>query len=131
MWLINVRTRKLEGFHGKELPRYAILSHRWSAKEISFQDIRSWGFSARRWPDKLAGLRITAIEAGIDHVWVDTCSINKSDLVELSESINSMFSWYARASVCYVYLADVYRDSGAEMKTRPTVFWASSVSTCP
>jgi hypothetical protein len=31
---------------------------------------------------------------GLDHVWVDTCCINKADRVELREPISSMFRWY-------------------------------------
>jgi hypothetical protein len=40
-------------------------------------------------------------------VWIDTCCINKSSGAELSESINSMYLWYKRASICYAYLSDV------------------------
>jgi hypothetical protein len=38
---------------------------------------------------------------------VDTCCINKADLVELQHAINSMFRWYQQAARCYVFLADV------------------------
>ena len=34
-------------------------------------------------------------------------SIDKTNLVELSEAINSMYRWYANAVICYVYLTDV------------------------
>ncbi|KAI0373426.1 hypothetical protein BV20DRAFT_1111367 [Pilatotrama ljubarskyi] len=44
---------------------------------------------------------------GIEFGWLDTCCINKASSAELSEAINSMYSWYASASVCYAYLADV------------------------
>lgn len=43
----------------------------------------------------------------LKHFWVDSCCIDKSSSAELSESLNSMFRWYARASRCYVYLSDV------------------------
>ncbi|KAF6807437.1 vegetative incompatibility protein HET-E-1 [Colletotrichum sojae] len=36
-----------------------------------------------------------------------TCCIDKTSSAELTEAINSMFSWYKRAARCYVYLADV------------------------
>lgn len=42
-----------------------------------------------------------------DYVWIDTCCIDKRSSAELSEAINSMFSWYKLAEVCYVYLEDV------------------------
>lgn len=37
----------------------------------------------------------------------DIISIDKSSSAELSEAINSMFAWYQKLSVCYVYLSDV------------------------
>lgn len=39
-------------------------------------------------------------------MWVDTCCIDKSSSAELSEAINSMFAWYRKAKICYVFLAD-------------------------
>ncbi|KAK4173982.1 putative vegetative incompatibility protein [Triangularia setosa] len=44
---------------------------------------------------------------GIDHAWVDTCCIDKTSSAELAEAIRSMYSWYASAQVCFVYLADL------------------------
>jgi len=38
--------------------------------------------------------------------WVNTCRINKTSSAEVSESINSMFSWHWDSTVCYV-LKDV------------------------
>ena len=43
----------------------------------------------------------------IGWVWADTCCIDKSSSSELSEAINSMFSWYRKAWICIVYLSDV------------------------
>ena len=51
-----------------------------------------------------------AREDGYELLWVDSCCIDKNSSAELSEAINSMFEWYGRASVCYVYLADVDDD---------------------
>lgn len=42
----------------------------------------------------------------IGYIWCDTCCIDKSDLTELSEAINSMFHWY-KDQLCYAYLGDV------------------------
>lgn len=36
-----------------------------------------------------------------------TCCIKKTDSSELARSLNSMFYWYQRAAICYVYLSDV------------------------
>ncbi|KAH8664926.1 hypothetical protein BGZ61DRAFT_499065 [Ilyonectria robusta] len=93
MRLLNTKSLKLEYFAGDEVPEYAILSHRWEAEEILFQDVQT-----DKWPQK----------KGADkHIWIDTCCIDKSSSAELSEAINSMFSWYHDSQVCYAYLFDV------------------------
>ena len=43
----------------------------------------------------------------LQYFWLDTCCIDKSSSAELTEAINSMFTWYQRAAKCYVYLSDV------------------------
>jgi hypothetical protein len=48
-----------------------------------------------------------AARDAIKYFWVDTCCIDKSNHVELSEAINSVFRWYQTATKCYVYLSDV------------------------
>ena len=44
---------------------------------------------------------------GYQYIWIDSCCIDKTSSAELSEAINSMYAWYARAEICYAYLADV------------------------
>ncbi|KAK5652093.1 hypothetical protein OQA88_10871 [Cercophora sp. LCS_1] len=108
MRLLNVKTRKLELFFGDNVPPYAILSHRWGDKELSFQDIQSHRYRLpRSWPTKLEGCRQQAKADGLQYMWVDTCCIDKSSSSELEEAINSMFAWYRSAAVCYAYLPDV------------------------
>nr|POE87388.1 vegetative incompatibility protein het-e-1 [Quercus suber] len=64
-----------------------------------------------RW--KLRGYRkieYTCQQARLDeltYAWVDTCCIDKNSSAELSESINSMYGFYERAQVCFVYLSNV------------------------
>ena len=48
-----------------------------------------------------------ARENGYRYIWIDSCCIDKTSSSELSESINSMYQWYARADVCYAFLPDV------------------------
>ncbi|PMD35041.1 hypothetical protein L207DRAFT_467965, partial [Hyaloscypha variabilis F] len=50
------------------------------------------------------------------YIWVDTNCINKSSSAELSEAINSMFTWYKNSYCCYVYLADVEDPDNARFK---------------
>lgn len=61
------------------------------------QDVKEGGQTFKRyWAVACAGW-----------VWIDTCCIDKRSSAELSEAINSMFSWYKSAVECHVYLADV------------------------
>ncbi|KAK4170822.1 putative vegetative incompatibility HET protein [Triangularia setosa] len=110
MYLVNVATKKLETFGSDNTPPYAILSHTWGNEEdeLSFRDIKNGllkpgtlGFF------KLDGCCERAQLHGLGYVWIDTCCIDKSDHVELSEAINSMYKWYRDAVICYVYLSDV------------------------
>lgn len=40
-------------------------------------------------------------------IWIDTCCIDKSSSAELSEAINSMWTWCQNGMVCYANLPDV------------------------
>jgi hypothetical protein len=99
-------------FIDDDVPQYAILSHTWGPdkEEVTFKDIvKGTGTSKAGY----AKIRFCAKQAALDNLryfWVDTCCIDKSNSAELSESINSMFRWYKRANVCYVYLSDLSDD---------------------
>jgi hypothetical protein len=56
---------------------------------------------------------------------VNTFCIEKSSLAELLEALNSMFTWYRDAAVCYVYLSDVRGDGdlSSKMKEFPNSVW--------
>ncbi|KAF2849076.1 hypothetical protein T440DRAFT_356011, partial [Plenodomus tracheiphilus IPT5] len=53
---------------------------------------------------KVEGFCNLAAVEGFTYCWIDTCSIDKSSSAELSEAINSMFSYYQDSDACYVYL---------------------------
>ncbi|KAG5664934.1 hypothetical protein KAF25_008668, partial [Fusarium avenaceum] len=98
---------RVHEFYGN-LPKYAILSHTWGSEEVTFQD---WADSSSI-PHESGYTKI--IEAckqakgdGYLYVWVDTNCIDKTSSAELTEAINSMFTWYNRAGICYAYLSDV------------------------
>ena len=93
--------------YDKNIPRYAILSHTWGAdaEEVSYKDIIENTGSAKIGYEKLRFCARRARDHGLHYFWVDTCCINKSDLNELSESINSMFRWYQASERCFVYLS--------------------------
>ncbi|KAK1757058.1 heterokaryon incompatibility protein-domain-containing protein [Echria macrotheca] len=111
MHLINTTTLSLETFHDNEIPPYAILSHTWGEdhEELSYQDLAAGKITdpPNLGMTKLRGTCKQAQKDGIKYAWIDSCCINKEDGIELSIAINSMFRWYRRAVVCYVYLADV------------------------
>lgn len=113
MRLINTRTRKFEEFIGRNIPRYAILSHRWEEEEVSYADyvegrhltFRMKGFQ------KIDKTCQQAARDGYEYAWIDTCCIEKRSSAELTEAINSMFRWYQRAAVCYAFLSDLLSES--------------------
>jgi hypothetical protein len=115
MWLINTSTYRLEMFSSsKSIPPYAILSHTWGDEkdEVAFKemtpDVES---SPTAEKEGFMKIKIACIKARIDHglkyAWVDTCCIDKSSSAELTKAINSMFKWYQRAVVCFVFLKDL------------------------
>lgn len=139
MRLFNARTKRLESFNNEsKLPEYAILSHTWDSPEdeIAFHDLNTHrcpnyscncpkevsnagtiglGQSGKAvaW-DKVKGTCDQALAHGYDYVWIDTFYIDKSSSVELQEAINSMFRWYEKAQVCFVYLSDVSTPDGPD-----------------
>ncbi|KAH6605288.1 rna 3 -terminal phosphate cyclase [Trichoderma cornu-damae] len=93
------------------LPRYAILSHTWGDGEVLFEDMMAMDRTAAKKKSGYSkienGCRRAAAD-GFEYLWMDTCCVDKNSLVELSESINSMFRWYKQCSICYVFLEDCH-----------------------
>ncbi|KAK7955779.1 heterokaryon incompatibility protein-domain-containing protein [Apiospora aurea] len=112
MRLLNTSNLRLETFADEsKAPSYAILSHTWGDNEIVFDDVNTKADEEREWKDKPSARKIRmsveqALAHGLAYIWIDTICIDKRSSAELSESINSMFEWYKRAAICYVYLAD-------------------------
>lgn len=106
MRLLNATTLRLESFAPDEVPGYAILSHRWTDDEVSYQEIHTEAGRRKGAYSKIRGCCEVARRNRISYIWVDTCCIDQSSSAELSEAINSMFHWYRRAEVCYAYLHD-------------------------
>ena len=107
MRLINTATRALEEFIGQNIPPYAILSHTWEDGEVSFKEYTEGSHLAKKGYRKIdMTCKLAALE-NIEYAWIDTCCIDKSSSAELSESINSMYRWYFRSKICYVYFSDL------------------------
>jgi hypothetical protein len=123
---------------------YAILSHRWLKDpndEVLYSDIEETDrysslessavarkviknpyYVGTRPSDKPGFQKLKraaqqALNNGYEYIWIDTCCINKDSSAELSEAINSMWSWYSAANVCFAYLADVAGAQGEMMRT--------------
>ncbi|KAM5349182.1 hypothetical protein ACJ41O_009005 [Fusarium nematophilum] len=101
----------------ENLPKYAVLSHTWLAdeEEVTFKDMMRGNAEAK--PASYRKIRFCGEQAasdGLEHFWVDTCCINKTNSSELQEAITKMFSWYRSADKCYAYLADVSVDETPE-----------------
>ena len=116
MRLISTSTCELHKSEDLEVvasPEYAILSHRWVGPEVTFEMLNSadWRASNLDTPQmkkiKNACTKARERKPPLKWLWVDTCCIDKTSSVELTSSLNSMFEWYYRATVCYAYLYDV------------------------
>ncbi|OJA17688.1 hypothetical protein AZE42_11864 [Rhizopogon vesiculosus] len=92
---------------------YAMFSHRWGAadEEPTYQHIKDvpsvYDMGAPPEILKLQQFCKIARENQFRWAWSDTCCIDKTNNVELQESIISMFAWYRLSSVTIVYLSDV------------------------
>ncbi|KAK4539805.1 hypothetical protein LTR36_010339 [Oleoguttula mirabilis] len=105
MRLLHTAKLVFEEFFENEVPPYAILSHRWDAKELSFQEFEDSRASPKF--EKVKSFCAFALRNDHSYVWVDTCCIDKKSSAELSEALNSMFTWYRKAEICYAHLSDV------------------------
>ncbi|KAI1166066.1 HET-domain-containing protein [Nemania serpens] len=118
MRLVNINTYELGEFIGTPedpIPPYVILSHTWGENEVTYNEMMSptsatlkkdGYIKIQRFAEAVALWNISSSDA-IEHVWVDTCCIDKTSSAELSEAINAMYRWYKHAKHCYVYLSDV------------------------
>lgn len=122
MRLLRAMDFAFKEFIGKNIPNYAIISHRWSDdEEVSYQDFieRSEEVVQGRCPcygwTKIAKAAELTLQFNLEWFWIDTCRrlptlrfwdtpqgadfvfpgcIDKKSSAELSEAINSMFKWY-------------------------------------
>ena len=111
----NSLTRDLPDNKG---PKYAILSHYWAQDNIEEVTLANLETKPKRLKSGYKKIRFCETQAqqdGIKHIWIDTCCIDRTNNVELSEAITSMFRWYREAEKCYMYLSgrlmSVYRRS--------------------
>lgn len=144
MRLVHIDTLEMKEFQAPP-DNYAILSHCWTDDEISFKDfvkrrrtdshgywkvkrfcefIQRCQFMRRSSPKPgFQFISCDKMPIKIEWIWIDTCCIDKRSSAELSEAINSMWTWYSEASYCIVYLADV--PSKIDSQQIPEYVWKS------
>ena len=68
-----------------------------------------------------------AHSAMLTNLQIDTCCIDKSSSADLSEAINSIFTWYGKAAICYAYLDDVPEavDGNSPQSSLIKTLWAT------
>ena len=81
MRLLHVQSRTFKEFMGSDIPEYAIVSHRWSDEEISYQEFidgRREGYGWR----KIRKACEIALERRHSWIWIDTCK-EDNDLLKI------------------------------------------------
>lgn len=108
MRLLNTKTHKLSEHPVGQIPPFAILSHRWRDDEVSYHDYVECRVTSSIGYKKILGFCNFAKNRKKPYqwVWVDSCCIDKRSSSELTEAINSMYTWYQNADMCYVYMRD-------------------------
>jgi hypothetical protein len=76
----------------QDIPEYVILSHTWGAarQEVTFQDFQSKSARQRKSKAGYAKIQFCGDQAardGYHYFWIDTCCIDKTNNVELTEAI--------------------------------------------
>lgn len=107
--LLRIDSLEVEShpIRGESIPRYAILSHTWDGKEITYQDMQFGRTIEERKEflesnnklsyDKIMGCCKLAEKNNFKYVWIDTCCIDRTSSSELQEAICSMWRWYKNA----------------------------------
>src|SRR5947199_9945449 len=126
MRLLHTENLDVVEFSDANVPTYAIRSHTWEEEEVTLQDMQGVHPTSKKGYDKVKRCCAFARADGFEYVCIDTCCIDKTNSVELSEAINSMYRWYQESGVCYAYLADVLSNA-VDCQTRAISpeFWNS------
>ncbi|EME43454.1 hypothetical protein DOTSEDRAFT_174297, partial [Dothistroma septosporum NZE10] len=110
MRLLSTSSLEFRNFPDRDgrTPAYAILSHTWSTipdEEVLYHDVINGTTTTKKAFSKLDGAMRQA-RPRYDWIWVDTCCIDKTSSAELSEAINTMYTWYENADACFAFLQD-------------------------
>ena len=75
MWLLETATLTLKEFH-QDLPRYAILSHRWQEEEVAFGSLKLFSKDTKG-SRKVKNFCQIALKRRYAYAWVDTACIDQ------------------------------------------------------
>lgn len=127
MRLLNIKTMQVVSFPNRQIsdiPDYAILSHRWGPEEVTFHEMQNkpTGIYDKKGYEKIRKCCEIASSTGFEFIWIDTCCIDKTNKLELTSTLASMFQYYRNSQVCYTYMADVSSsdnpyDAGSDFRT--------------
>ena len=112
-------------FDSEQTPSYAILSHTWEDGEVLFSDVRDQTYAHKAGHLKIQSACEQAQKDGYDYIWIDTCCIDKTSSAELSEAINSMWTYYQESRKCSAYLSDVTVVGELENREKPLILTLS------
>ncbi|KAI5986441.1 hypothetical protein F5J12DRAFT_577710 [Pisolithus orientalis] len=104
--------------------KYVMFSHAWQGNEPLFQDVKQvesksvWKLPGTPLNEKLRNFCKETRRLGYNWAWSDTCCIDKSTSSILSQSLTSMYKWYANSAATLVYLAGVTHPSKPRDLTR-------------
>ncbi|CAI0643298.1 unnamed protein product [Colletotrichum noveboracense] len=112
MRLLSTKDLQLRCVSHNAINPYTILSHTWGNEEVTHQEMLNPTDEVRSRAGFRKILRCAEIsrEMGYDYTWIDTCCIDKTSSAELSEAINSMFTWYRDSGICLAHLEDFHGD---------------------
>ncbi|KAH8650128.1 heterokaryon incompatibility protein-domain-containing protein, partial [Xylariales sp. PMI_506] len=124
MKLLRTDSLEVVEFSPDVIPKYAILSHTWGRQEITWTDLRARtsaglvhsSVKKKEGYAKVCRSADVAARDGYHYIWIDSCCIDKTNHAELQEAINSMYKWYERSDVCYVYFEDFDIDNDLETR---------------
>ena len=114
------------------VPRYAMLSHRREADEITFREFRGLSIDDRRSiitsPRglKLERLCEEAKRHSIEWICCDTCCVDGKDETELYEADFSRIAWQTKAEKIFILLRDVPVVSHYDADIRRSIYFTHS-----
>ena len=81
MHLIDTEKLKLKEFTGRQIPKYAILSHTWDKEEVLYRDMVRGDEATRAMKGygKIVRTCAKARRHGLEWAWIETCCIDRRD----------------------------------------------------